>query len=119
MTKSFSTEIQSVAVLEVNGEIARIVREFVTALIASAVGNDQCNVVVLLAGAELLKFINHRPHQSFCWKMAMPTQRLHKALLPEFLVGSAAAFGDTVGVKRERVSWAQRKLRHLAIKFPE
>ena len=49
MTKSFSTEIQSVAVLEVNGEIARIVREFVTALIASAVGNDQCNVVVLLA----------------------------------------------------------------------
>jgi hypothetical protein len=88
-------------------------------LTVSTVSNDQRNVVVLLAGAELLKFINDRSHQSFCWKMAMPLQRLHQALLSEFLPARAAAFGDTIGVKRERVSWAQHPLRHRAIKFLE
>src|SRR5208337_1531337 len=97
---------------------AKTVQELVV-LIASTVSNDQRNVVVLLAGAELLKFINDRPHQSFCGKMTMPLQRLHQALLSEFLTAGAAAFGHTIGVKRERVSWAQRPLCHRAIKFLE
>ena len=60
-------------------------------------------------GAELLKFINDRSHQSLCWKMAMPLQRLHQTLLSEFPLARAVAFGHTIGVKRERISWAQRR----------
>ena len=88
-------------------------------LAGSTVSNDQCNIVVLLARAELLKFINDRRHQSFCWKMTMPLQRLYQALLTELLPAWAAAFGDTIGVNREDVSWAQRALCHRTPKFFE
>lgn len=80
-------------------------------------GNNQCNVVVLLSWAEPLKLINHRIHQRLCRKVTMPLERLHKPLLTEFFAAGAIAFSNTIGVERERGSRAQWPLEHRAIKL--
>src|SRR5882724_13227750 len=69
-----------------------------------ALGDDEGDVVVLFAGAELTNFIYDGRQQVRRRQATVPLQRLGQALLSKFFSRRVEGFCDAVGVKSNRIS---------------
>src|SRR5271165_3528938 len=84
-----------------------------------ALGNDQGHVVRLFKRTERSDITNDRSNQHRRRLVAVPSQRLDKALLSELLARCVKRFRYSVGIEGERVSAQQCALPGRAIPFLE
>src|SRR5258708_31203488 len=73
-----------------------------------ALAHNQSPVIGLLARTKHPDILNHRPHEARRILLTVPPQRFDQPLLPEFLPRIVERFGDTVGVKCQRIATTKR-----------
>src|SRR5215467_13404657 len=79
-------------------------------------GDDEGYVVVLLAGAELVDFVDYSGEQVVGGKGAVAAERVGETFFAEFIAPFVEGFGDAVGVESENV--ARRKLDFADVAVP-
>ena len=69
-----------------------------------ALGHDEGDVVLLLAGAVASDIFDHSFDAQLRGQVAVAFEAVDEALFAELLAGAVGSFGNTIGVKRERVA---------------
>src|SRR6516164_4677510 len=70
----------------------------------AALGDDQCDVVLLLVGAVAAHLVEYSSHEQPRRQTTMASQTIQKAMLTELFAVAIKGLGDTVGVEHQRVT---------------
>src|SRR6516225_9385369 len=93
--------------------------ELVLRLAGVALGDDESNVVLLFVRAVAADVFDHRFDPQMRGQVAVALQAFDQALLAELLARSVGSFGNTIGVKRERVAGVEGGFADRAVPFFE
>ena len=87
-----------------------------SALISSALANNQSDIVLLFMRTELFDVLDNRCYQRLWRQFSMPFERFDQAVFAEIFPCIVERFGHAIGIKYKGISGEELALCHAA--FP-